>query len=170
MTPRCRSPSNCPSRSNSACLTDSRPAGRQPVDEQHAVEVVVFVLDRPGEQPVELVVHLLAVQIVGRDDDLLRPLHRGEDFGKAQAAFLGLDGAAPLDDDRIEEDVLLALGRVAFGIDDEEPIGQIDLIGGQADALLLRTSGRTSRGRSSSIRRRRGAAASTCVAAPDGGI
>ena len=43
----------------------------------------------------------------------------------------------PPADHRVEKHVLLPLGRIAFEIQDEEPIGQIDLIGGQADALLL---------------------------------
>ena len=44
----------------------------QPVDEQLAVEVVVFVLRRPGTQPVKLVVPLLAAQVIGGNRDLLR--------------------------------------------------------------------------------------------------
>ena len=110
--------------------------GRETVDEQHAVEVVVFVLGRAGHKLVELVVNLLPGEIVSGNDDLFRPFHRGVDFGEAQAAFLGLDGPAPLDDHRIEKDILLARLRIAPGIEDEEPVRQIDLVGGQPDALL----------------------------------
>ena len=34
-----------------------------------AVQVVVFVLGSPGEQPVEVVFHLFPIEIVGGDDD-----------------------------------------------------------------------------------------------------
>ena len=58
------------------------------------------------------------------------------DFWKTQAAFLGLDGSAPLADHGIEKHELLPLLGIALGIEDEESIGQIDLVGGQSDAFL----------------------------------
>ncbi len=65
-------------------------------------------------------------------------LHGGVDFGKAEAAFLGFDVAALLENRGVDQDVLLVLGsRVAGDVDDEKTVRQIDLVGGQPDAIVL---------------------------------
>ena len=69
--------------------------------------------------------------------NFFRTLNRGVYFRKAQAAFFTLDSAMPPADHRIDEHEFLGLGRIAFEIDNEKTIWQIDLIGGQPNALVL---------------------------------
>ena len=58
----------------------------------------------------------------------------GVEAGEAQAAFLVLGRGMPLDDLRVDEDLLLVLLLGVGGeVQDEEPERQSDLVGGQAD-------------------------------------
>ena len=64
--------------------------------------------------------------------------HRGVDAGDAQAAFFAFVLAAAFEDHRVDEHALGVFRRgVAFGVADEQPVRQVDLIRREADALVL---------------------------------
>ena len=69
------------------------------VDEQDAVEVVDLVLPGPRFQVADDLLDQLALEVVGLHLDRLGPADLLVQAGKAQAAFLVLDGALALDDD-----------------------------------------------------------------------
>ena len=60
------------------------------------------------------------------------------DAGDAEAAFFVLLLSVAGAEHRVDEHALRFLGlAVALDVRDEQPVGQIDLVGGQADALVL---------------------------------
>src|SRR5437588_928238 len=106
----------------------------QMIDEQHAVEMVDLVAERPGHQPLAPHLALLAVAVEVADLHALRPRHGLGEVGDRQTAFVLGDLPDPLDDLGVDEDVQL-LGTLADGeVDDHEPPGDADLVRREADA------------------------------------
>ena len=78
-----------------------------------------------------------ALEVVRLHLDVLGPAHLGEQAGEAQTAFVVLDRALAFENDGVDEDAfLVVLLRVAGEVEDEQLIGQRDLIGGEAKALV----------------------------------
>ncbi len=100
-----------------------------PVDRQHAVEVVELVLEHPTDVVVGLHEPLLAVEVEGAEGDHLGA-HDGEaDVGDREAPLGPLALAALLDDLRVDRDA----GAVV-GVEDEVPLRDADLGGREAAA------------------------------------
>ena len=90
----------------------------------------------PAEQFVGFQVDLVALEVERLDPDLPRPADLGVQAREAEAPLLVLDRRVPLDDLGVDEDLLLVLLLgVGRQVQDEEPVRQGDLIGGQADPL-----------------------------------
>ena len=80
----------------------------------------------------------IAVEIVGLDFDRRVADDRRTHLGNAQATFLVLGLSLAFAEHRVDEHELgVLLRRVALRIGHEQPIRQIDLVGRQADALVL---------------------------------
>lgn len=100
--------------------------------------MIGFVLDAPGEHARDFLVIQFAGQVVRLHGHDFWPNHGGVQPRQAQAAFLLLGLALVLAQHRVDEHHLLILGRrVAFQVDDEQPVRQVHLVRGQADALGL---------------------------------
>lgn len=112
--------------------------GAEAVDEERAVEVVGFVLEDAGQEVAGFEADFVAVEVVGFDLDCGVARDGGADAGDAETAFFVLFEPAAAAKDGVYVDAFGILGvRLAFGVGDEEPIGQIDLVRGQADALVF---------------------------------
>jgi hypothetical protein len=97
------------------------------VDHQHALEVIVLVLDGDGEQALRLELERLALAVLRPDTDALCTVDLLVDAGERQAPLLPRHLARPLDDLRVDEDrqpARLVLGR---RVDDEDPLLDADL-------------------------------------------
>ena len=83
------------------------------IDEQHPFEVVHFVLEAGGEQPVDVFFVDLAIQILPARADARRAFDIGVDFGDREAAF-GIDRVVfrRIEDHGVDEHPRLALDRL----------------------------------------------------------
>ena len=108
--------------------------GREPIDEQEAVDVVDLVAERAGEELRSRVDPLLAVGVQAAHGHLGRPDGGAVVPGNGQAALHHLLLAGALHELGIDElDDLLRI--VAHReVDDDDPEGHVDLGGRQADA------------------------------------
>ena len=80
----------------------------------------------------------LALEVVRLHRDRLGPADLLVQPGKTQTAFLALNGALAVEDDRIEQHFLLvALLGIAGRVEDEDAIRQKHLVGGQAETAML---------------------------------
>ncbi len=112
--------------------------GAEAIDEERAIEMVGFVLDDAGHEVGHFAGDFVAVEIVGLD--LNRGVARdgGAEAGDAEAAFFVFGEAAAGAEDGIDEDALgFSRVGVAFGVSDEEAVGQVDLVGGETDAFVF---------------------------------
>ena len=66
--------------------------GAHPIEEQHAVQVIGFVLDDPRGKIVGLDLDALALAVEGTDLDVRRSWHATPDVRNAQAPLPSLDG------------------------------------------------------------------------------
>ena len=108
------------------------------IDEERTIEVIGFVLSDAGHQAVHFAGDFIALEIVGLNLDAGIPSDRCADAGDAEAAFfVFLKRAAAAEDGVDENGFELLRGRIPFGVGDEQAIRQIDLVGGQADTLVL---------------------------------
>ena len=80
----------------------------------------------------------LTGQVEGFHHNFFRTRDGAVEFRQAQAAFFSLFAAIAFGDLRIDEDLLhLFVVAISRRIDDEQPVGQRDLIGGKADATCF---------------------------------
>src|ERR1700676_4140212 len=106
------------------------------VDVERAVEMIHLVLETPPEQPLAFDFEAFAVSIERDADDSLVALEIADLSRHGEAAFVRLDLAvanrkARVDEDERPESVFFTL----FGqIDDEQPLRDVDLRGGESDA------------------------------------
>ncbi len=104
------------------------------VDEEHPIEVVVFVLDGPGKQAIGLDGEKLALRILGLHDHRGGPFDIMEETGDGEPPLVG---AAELHrylyDLRLDEDSFSPLRHIH---DEEADVGP-DLRGGEADPIGL---------------------------------
>ena len=112
------------------------------VEEQHPVEVVDLVLERPGGQPAAQLVVLDALAVEVADPHRLVARHRPAQVGHRQAALVDLDRRLAdrlehgVDDHRQRHRRLVRVARVAgLDLDDRHPQRLADLVGGEAGAV-----------------------------------
>ena len=112
--------------------------GAQAIDEQRAVEVIGFVLNNAGHEAIDLAADFIAGQIVRLNLDLGISDHGCANSRDAQAALFVFFLAVTAAEHRVDEHLFEFPGvGVALFVGDEQPIGQIDLVRCQADALVL---------------------------------
>src|SRR5258708_7703192 len=109
--------------------------GRKPFDEENAVEVVVLVLDRDGEEPLRLEALLLPLAVLVVDGDRRFALHLFAEPRHRQAALL--EDHLPLAVRQARVDELEELARpfvLHAQIDDERADAPVYLRRREADA------------------------------------
>ena len=106
---------------------------REAVGEQAPLEVVKLVLDNAGKESVEIETNLLPLERPGLNHHLLRPADVHPQAGQTQASLLLERRSARPGEGRIDEHELLSGVGVGLEVDDEQPVGEANLIGRQAD-------------------------------------
>jgi len=110
----------------------------QAINEKCAVEVIDFVLGDPGHQSRELAANFVASEIKRLDLDFGISHDGRPDSRNAQATLFIFVLTAAAAQHWIDENVFKLAGvGIALFIRDKQPIGQIDLVRRQADALVL---------------------------------
>ena len=122
---------------------------RHAVDEEDAMEMIVFVLNGTGEEAAAAELDGLSVLVGGADLGGFGAGDIGVDIGEAEAAFGAVDGGAEGFDVGVDEDhghVWVGVDRLAIDfegggaildvtdIEDGELEGMADLLSGEADA------------------------------------
>src|SRR5690606_10578282 len=104
------------------------------VDHQHAVQMVVLVLDRHGEQTFGLELEGLAIDVESPHPNALGALDFFGAAWKGQTTLLVALRAGGIEDLRIDENHQIAWLFFVGDVDDEDSLEHTDLIGGEADA------------------------------------
>ena len=94
------------------------------------------MLDRSGGKVIERVLETGAIEIKSLDFNFRRSFHRAIHSRKAQAPFLSFRRPFSLQNIRIDEnDFFVFQSRVRREIQDEQSIGEADLIGGKSNPV-----------------------------------
>ena len=93
----------------------------QPIGEQHAVQMIRFVLHDASLQPIQLQTQLVAAQRVGLQTHRRGTPYRGKQPGETQAAFLAFGQSLGTAQHRIDEHHLFPLAANAGQVADEQP-------------------------------------------------
>src|SRR5207249_4801891 len=109
---------------------------RQPVDEQHAVQVIDLVLDRPRQVALGLEIQRLAVLVPGRDRDVARTGHLLVDPGDREAALLARLRAGAARDHRVHERPAFVALVLERHVHDQRAQEDPDLVRRQAHAAV----------------------------------
>ena len=107
--------------------------GLDPVEQEHAVEVVDLVLDHAGEQVVTLHDDLGAVEVDAAHRDPLGPDHLEPEARDGEAALVGQHLTLGLHDHGVDHH---ARAVALVQVEGEETLAHPHLRGGQADALF----------------------------------
>jgi hypothetical protein len=99
------------------------------VDKQLAIKVIHLMLNGSRMQAIGIDLYQLALKIIRLHPDPFGPVNFPVKIWQAQAAFLSLITGVPLDNLRIDKDLLvLRLGRISHQIQNEESEWQPHLI------------------------------------------
>src|SRR5262249_15375591 len=109
---------------------------REPVGEQHAVQVVGLVLYGARQEAGDLTLERLAVLVEAAQAQFHGALHVGEDAGHRQAALLRLVLAGLVVEDRVHHREAVVGAILVRHVHHEHALGDADLVRGQADAVV----------------------------------
>src|SRR6185503_8539347 len=109
---------------------------RQPVGEQHAVQVIRLVLDRAREESRHHALERLAILVAPAHAHARGALHLLEDPRHGQAALLGHVLPALLVEHRVHHGEAVARAVLVRDVHHEHALGDADLVRGQPDAAV----------------------------------
>jgi hypothetical protein len=110
----------------------------QPIDEERAIQVIRLMLNDAGHQTFHFAADFIAIQIVGLNLYLGVSSHGSANAWNAQTALFVLLLPAAAAKNWVDEYTLSLLRiRVAMNVGHEQPIRQINLVGGQSNAFVL---------------------------------